>query len=312
MAIEVFGDLSVQFHRLVINKDYPTARELIEAHAHHFPEEYWHIYEWRSAAAALCNDPAAAMTILQEAIDKGLWYPVTHLRDEEFSAVQGHVAFEQMVLICEERHKTAQAQTKRQALVSLPTGTSPFPVMLTVHRNHASAARCWLEWNPIVEAGYALVMPQSTVTEGPDIFVWNDRAKAVTEVESHYDGLTGDAQYNLEKIIWAGYMSGADVALRLAFSGRVTAKGFIAISPVLSDVEYFVPLAEAAVRRGLRGYIFAGEEDTRAYSGAKRFARLLHDYGMPLHFEVRPVSFGYPKDFPQVLSTALQFINGTL
>lgn len=303
--ISIFGDLSIAVSRLTTEaRDYRGALDLLLREGDRFPEEDWHITDWKVETAALCQEYDLALGILRDGIERGLWYPAAHFASPEFAGLQGYPQFSQLVAACAAREQAA-AHTEPALFTFAPDGVEPASTLIAIHRNHSSVDTDHANWLSSVERGWQLIMPQSSQVMGPAIHVWNDREKAVAEIVAQYERL----QLTNMPVICGGLMSGADVALRVAFSGRTAARGVIAISPVTPTTDHLAPLVEQARERGLRVYVFVGERDRRCYEGASQLAVYLQAHDIETRFHVRlDYTFGYPPDFPSILDEAIAFV----
>src|SRR5688572_2769887 len=113
-SIRIFGDLSIHFWRHIAVDEFAQALDLVLTHGDRFPEEAWHVCEWRVLAGALCGDSDYAIAALDQGVEHGLWYPEAHLRREGMESLQGIPAFERLVAICAERHRAAITSTVPQ------------------------------------------------------------------------------------------------------------------------------------------------------------------------------------------------------
>jgi hypothetical protein len=307
--IHIFGDLSIHFWRHIAADEYAQALDLVMSEGDRFPEEAWHVCEWRVLAGALCGDTDYAIATLDQGVGRGLWYPEAHLRREGMESLQGNPDFERLVAICAERHRAAEAATSPQLMTFTPRTDPPYPMLINIHRNHGTVERDRPYWQSLVQAGWVMAMPQSSRVMGPDVHIWNDRAVALSEVKAHYDALAATSTYDVNRVIWAGNMTGADVAMRLALSGDGAARGFIALSPYIPDVEVYAPLLDASARRGLRGWLFIGADDTRCGPGTQALVDRMQAAGIPVMLHQHPdFTFGYPPNFDVLLAEAVAFV----
>jgi hypothetical protein len=307
--IRIFGDLSIHFWRHIAADENTQALELVATYGDRFLEEAWHVCEWRVLAGALCGDIHYAISTLDQGVGRGLWYPEAHLRREGMESLQGNPEFERLVALCAERQRAAEAATTPQLMTFTPRTDPPYPLLINIHRNHGTAERDRPYWHSLVEAGWAMAMPQSSRVMGPDVHIWNDRAVALPQVKAHYDALAANSTFDMNHVIWAGNMTGADVAMRLALSGEVAARGFIALSPYIPDVEVYAPLLDVASGRGIRGWLFIGADDTRCGPGTHALADRMRAADLPVMLHQHPdYTFGYPPGFDALLAEAVDFV----
>lgn len=307
--IRVFGDLSTRYLALMADDRAAEAYALVLREGDRFPQEAWHVAEWRALGAAYSGDLAGGIEHLRAGLAAGLWYPVARLRRAAMAPFRGDPAFEAMVDQCAAREAAARCASAPHLEIRLGSNNGPHAPLLVMHRNHSHVRHELVCWSPAVDAGYGLAMPLSSQVAGPDVHVWDDRSVAVPEVMSHFRTLAADPRFDVRRTIWAGFMTGADVALRAAFSPQAQTRGVIALSPYTSDLDTLGDLLEASRDRRPPVYVFIGAEDARCLPGAKALAEYLIERGLPVRLRVEPdFTFGYPEHFTQVLSEALNFV----
>lgn len=317
MAFQTYEELNEAAMRFYGERNFAKTLELLTAEGENFPEQAPYIYYLRSCMAARIGEPELALQILQEALNKGIWYGETLLRESpSWQTLQGLPAFEDMVKICKEHQ--LEAETGPEVFVQEPTGgaSQPYPLCLALHGNGDNGRASLTGWLPITEQGWLLAAIQSSqlmMTGGGHI--WNNQALALREIEEQYKALRSRYAINSEKIIVAGFSMGGETALRLALTGPIPVKGFILLGPggpTIDEPELWLPLLEEYRQNpaGLRGYIFMGEQDTDIEPAAiTTLAELLNSHNIPCELEKLPgLRHEYPPDFGPGIQRALAFI----
>jgi acetyl esterase/lipase len=145
-------------------------------------------------------------------------------------------------------------------------------------------------------------------------FVWGDWEVTKQQLKKYWRLLGQRADYDPTRIVTAGISKGGEVAMWLAMSGTVPARGFVAIAPGgprIDEPEKLIPLSEASREKSLRGYLIVGDQDTRCYEPTLRLAAFLKEQGIACELEVHPdVEHWFPPDFERSLRRALEFIIG--
>jgi predicted esterase len=313
-----FSDLETQLYQLYQSGEYAQALDLVTRAANQFPTEGVRTYYWRVCMASLLDETALALQLLEEALASGLWYAEAQLRgDTDLQSLQGLPEFERLVEVCRKRHAEAQARAAPALITLQPEsgcqpGLQPCPLLLALHGNNRTAEVTVGFWRSAVSEGWLLALPQSSQIRGPDAYVWNDRDRAVREIQEHYDTLCQQYAVDPDRVIMAGFSLGGELAIWLAMSGTIEARGFIAVGPggpYMNKPDNWVPLIEASRQRELRGYLVVGEQDVFCYEGTQALAALLRSRDLPCELEVHPnLGHDFPPRFQQSLTRALEFV----
>ncbi len=167
MSELTLADVEKQFFDLYHNHAYAEMLTLLENNADVFPPEAQPRYcEWKMCAAALNGNTSLALTLFQEALDKGFWYGDYSLHhDPDLKALHGLPEYERLVTLSLARQSEAQANAKPDLIVTPPPANTPtpYPWLMALHGNmsnprvHAFAD----PWQPAVSHGWLLALPQS-------------------------------------------------------------------------------------------------------------------------------------------------------
>jgi len=318
MSNLTFSHLETQLYQLYQGGEYARALDLATRAASQFPAEVLRTCYWRVCMASLLDETALALQLLEEALASGLWYAEAQLReDPDLQSLQGLPEFEHMVEVCRKREAEAQAQAAPALITLQPEGgcqpgPQPCPLLLALHGNNRTAEGSVGFWRSAVSEGWLLALPQSSQIRGPDAYVWNDRDWAVREIQEHYDTLCQHYAIDPDRVVVAGFSLGGELAIWLAMSGTIQARGFIAVGPggpYMNEPENWIPLIEDSQQRGLRGYLVVGEQDVFCYEGTQALAALLKSRDTPCKLEVHPnLGHDFPPEFQQSLAQALEFL----
>jgi predicted esterase len=312
MSDMTWDQLSSEFWRLYGAGAYAEALALITPRAHIFPER-GRFYNWRMCMAARAGDTPLALQVFDQALADGFWCDPQMLReDEDLASLQGLPEFERLAMICQEHFEAAQAQARPELTIVQPEGgDAPFPLLLALHGNSSTSAASVDFWRPVVAQGWLLALPQSSQTVWPNAFVWNDRDRAVTELQQHDAALAAKYQIDRSRVIVGGFSMGGGLAIWLPISGAIEARGFIAVAPYLPDAQSLAPLLDARAAHELRGYIVVGENDAACLKTSREVADLMETRGMDCELEVHAgLGHAFPPGFDQILPNALRFVLG--
>ena len=318
MSNLTFSDLETQLYQLYQSGEYAQALDLATREASRFPTEAWRVTYWRICMASLMNETALALQLLEEALGSGIWYAEAQLReDPDLQPLQGLPQFEQLVEVCRKRQAEVQAQAAPALITLQPegqcqAGLQPCPLLLALHGNTKTAENSLGFWRSAVSKEWLLALPQSSQVRGSDGYVWNDRDWAAREIQEHYAILCEQYAVDPDRVVVAGFSLGGELAIWLAMSGTIEARGFIAVGPAgpyMREPDNWVPLIEASQARGLRGYLVVGEQDVFCYEGTQALAAMLRSRNIPCELEVHPnLGHDFPPEFQQSLIRALEFV----
>jgi predicted esterase len=301
-----------QFYELCGEGNYPAAYELVTREMGRFPA--WaqsSYYNWRMCAACLSGQPDTALAVFEEALAAGHWYDAAGLReDADLATLQGRPEFERLVAISLQRREQARANATPGLELFEPTsGASPYPLLIALHGNHSNLEESAYRWRAAAGKGWLVATLQSSQIMGSGTFGWNDREWALSEVEQHYAGLCQSYPIDANRVVLAGFSMGGGLAIRLALSGAIQARGFVGVGAFLPNIDEIIPLLEAGGGRGRRAYLIGSQRDRSCYAIAERLGELLPQYGIPVEVALHPdLGHDFPPEFERGLLTALDFI----
>ncbi len=223
--------------------------------------------------AARAGDTPLAIQVFEQALADGFWCDPQMLReDEDLASLQGLPEFERLAAICQQHYEAAQALARPELALVQPEGQDgSFPLLLALHGNSRNIANSIDFWRPAIAQGWLLAVPQSSQTVWPDAFVWNDRDRAVSEIQQHDAALAAQYPIDRSRVVVGGFSMGGGLAIWLPVSGAIEARGFVAVAPYLPDAQSLAPLLDA--QPSLRGYIIVGENDAACLKSLARGRR---------------------------------------
>ncbi len=173
-----------------------------------------------------------------------------------------------------------------------------------------TASECLELLSPALDMGFLLCTLQGTQIVAEDMYVWDDHELSNREARWGYAQISKDFAVEREQVFLAGVSQGAGLAMELAVSGAIPSAGFAAVIPAISRFESWIPQAAEAARRGLRGWIFVGQQDPR-FPAVKDLHQQLGKAELKCLFESMPgVGHDIPPDFPEHLRKGLAFLCG--
>lgn len=311
MSQTSFRDFQQEVFRLHEEEKYQEALALVEREIPGFPEHVRHTYYWRACLLALLSRPDKAVSTLHAALDQGVWFPPTMLReDPDLKSLHGIPAFEHIQAVSRERQAAAQAKSVPQLLTLQPDGAiPPYPLLVALHGNNSNARITADYWGPVIQKGWLLGLPQSSQVSTEDAYRWDDREWAIQEVEQHYETLLRDYAVDGKRTVVGGFSMGGGTAIWIALSRTIPILGFVALGPWLADTAGLRPLLETRRESELRGSIIIGDKDRHCLKVSQEVAALMHEYGLACDLDIIPdLGHVYPDDFALRLQRALDFV----
>jgi predicted esterase len=295
---------------------FDQAYDLLTREGEQFPEEAPQVLYLRSCLAARIGQPDLAIAILQDALDRGLWYGEHVLRaSPSWQPLQGVPAFEHLVTISMARQEAARNAPR--LFTQEPAGgcaaDHPCPLLLALHGNGDNGRAALNGWRSAVEEGWLLAAVQSSQAGWSDAYIWDDQETALRELAEQYAVLSTQYAVDPGRALLAGFSMGGETALRAALGGTIPVRGFLLLGPggpTIDTPDAWLPLIAQGAARGLRGVIFMGEDDdTIPQDAIRTLVDLLNTHGIPCELEMLPgLRHAYPADFGPTVRRALAFV----
>lgn len=318
MIGRTYEEMNAEAMRLYGQQEFAQMLELLNREGDNYPERTVEILYLRSCMAVRVGQPDLALRILQEALDKGLWYGHAIMRDSpSWQSLQGLPEFERMVEICKVREDEARATSRPQLFILEPDGgclgEQSCSLVISLHGNGANGPQSIDGWRSVVSEGWLLAAPQSSQLVSLDSYIWDDQDTALREVAGHYATLKERYSINPDRVVITGFSMGGETALRVALSGTISVRGFILLGPggsTINTPEAWLPLIERASTRGLRGYILVGEQDEGIpHNAICTLVEMLNGHGIPCELEMIPgARHEYPPDFAARVQRAIAYV----
>jgi predicted esterase len=316
MATRSYDEVQAEAMEHYQAQDYAGALEILTREGDRFPEEAANVLYLRSCMAARVGHPDLALQILEDALNRGLWYGEQVMRESpSWQPLQGLPAFERLAAVCKERQATAQIGPDLRVLEPADGCPAPAacPLFLALHGNAGTADSAIQGWRAVAAAGWRLVALQSSQVGGVNAYLWNDQETAVRETAAQYAELCDRYAVDPARLVVAGFSLGGETALRIVLSGSIPAPAFILLGPggpMMETPAAWLPLIAQGAGRGVRGYVFLGERDNAVeQDAARRVVDLLNANGVPCGLEMLPnLGHAYPADFGPGIRRALAFV----
>jgi predicted esterase len=318
MSELTFEELARQLQNHFNQGSYAEGLEQVTQRMDAHPDHQAALNYFRMGLASRLGRPELVNQILENALKTGIWYSADFLqRSPWLENMQAEPEFERLVEISAQMERLDPKSNLPLIAIHAEgkcgPDAGPCPLLLFLHANDDTAQNNVPYWQVAAAEGWLVVFPQSRQSFWTEGYAWYDHESAAEQVQAHLTRLVKGYNLDPERIVLAGFAMGADVALWLALSGRMKARGFILLGPTgpLVDApgEWDTLLANPA-NPGLRGAIIMGEADRSiVQERVETLTQRLNDHGIACTLETHPdLTHAYPENFADSLQKALDFI----
>jgi predicted esterase len=318
MAFLSFDEVQAELQRLYGEQAYQEALELATRQLDSFPEGAPLLHYWRMTMAARTGNPALTLAILGELNEGGFWFGENLIRrSPSFKGLQGLPEFERQAGVNAGLREADKSRTYPLLILRSQgrcgAGDAVCPLMLALHANASTAQDSLDFWRPAAIAGWLVAAPQSSQAMWKGAYVWDDREITEREVKKHYASLIEQYSVDRDRVALAGHSLGGEMAIYLALTEAIPARGFVAFGPggpLMDDLDSWDQIIQEYANPKLRGYIIVGEEDsTIPQDNIEELVRLFNLAGMAVELEVvANVGHDYAPQFESALGRALAYL----
>ncbi len=311
-----FAEIRAGMFQRYMAGQYGEALAWVDAHAPEVPEQKPTIFIWQVCLAAVSGQVERALRTLAQAQQEQVWWHPDALRgDPDLAGLQGLPEFERLVEGNQALFEQARRDSRPQRQVLTPPAgrPGPYPLLLALHGMGGNCASSLESWGDLAEQGWIVAALQSSQAVNTDGYAWDERDKAMAEVQAHMQALCAEYPVDGARIVVGGFSQGGGLALLLVQQGRLPAAGFIAVAPWLPDIDELLatpaqPEASAA-RVPARGVLVLGGKDHNENNMFEKLETLLQQHALPYRRVDYPeLGHEYPPDFEQVRDEALGYI----
>ena len=307
-----FTELNGRYMQMSQEGMYAEALDLVETHHQLFNR--MDIYaNWRSCMRAMLGQPRAAISILEEALVEGIWWPPVILRDEpDYKTLQGLPEFEAVVLRCSWLFNEASLRARPEQLVIDAQGvtdTQQRPLLIALHGRGANLHTHQALWSTAAACGWQTALLGSSQVVGQDAFCWDNRGRAEKEVGLQVEELCRQPLVDTQRVVLGGFSQSGGLVLHMVLNGLVPASGVIAVVPAGFSDDDFERLKNSNHVDGKRVVILAGKNDWPAIKTARHLEAVLRERNAALVFKVYDnLGHDFPPDFNAILPQHLAFL----
>jgi dienelactone hydrolase len=288
------------------------ALDVVEETAQTLPGWRSRTIYWQAVLLSLVGRPKEAIEALRRGIDTGLWWrPDWLTTDQDLEPLWDLPEFAEIVSASEVRQTAANAvrRERPEVLVAAPVG-QPRGVLVALPMYGATAEESAPHWRPASAEGLVVAVAESTTIQADGKPCWDDDRAAYRDVQLAVEEARAVAP-GVGDLVLVGASQGGMRAIEMTLRGEpVNARAFIGVVAALADPDLLEETAEAAAKRGVRGWLLTGDRDA-----AQQAVELLHvqlrDAGMDCRLDVIPgLGHTFPGDFEDRLRKALPFLLG--
>jgi predicted esterase len=202
-----------------------------------------------------------ALAVLHDSLEGGAWWAPRVLDGEpDLAETRRLPGWGDLRARCAAACAAAQERSRpRCTVVSPATATWDPRTLFVIHGRGESGPQVLRHWQPLVDDGWTLVVPQSSQVYDSEGWCWDDAEAARAELRSHWDDCQGKRGIPLDGLVVAGVSQGAPLALELA---RDAAVPWLCVVPTFPREWDPGPLT--AVPSHTRGAVILGDRDPAA------------------------------------------------
>lgn len=288
----------------------PEALAVVEETSAELPGWRSRTIYWRACLLSLLGRPDEAMAALRSGLDAGLWWrPDWLTTDQDLEPLWDLPEFAEIVSASERGQAAANSGRSERPEIRMfrPSG-EPRGLLVALHMYGVTAGESAPHWQPATEEGFVVAVPESTTAQADGRPCWDDDETASRDVAWAIEEARAQAP-GVDDLILAGASQGGMRAIEMALRGEPgNARAFIGVVAGLADLDLLEQTAEAAARRGVRGWLLTGDHDA-----AQQAVELLHAQlsgaGIACRLDVIPgLGHTFPQDFEDRLKAALPFL----
>ena len=291
-----FSDVGAEVFGLYLEGRFADALAVVSGVRDRFQSEDATLTFWEACLLSMNGRPDLALSVLQEGIDRDLWWSETMLTDSDLDAVRLLGSWGEFLHESDDRAMRAAAN-RPEASVRAPTATEPKGVVVNLHGAQANPAAHAGVWEAAAPGEWAVISPVGTVPATLNRWSWPLATdEAVDAVLGQLPELDWEG-----RVVLCGFSQGGRVALNLAAGSPSPPNGLILFAPaVRTEAPPSVPEVPTFVHVGDRDWALAGVDS---------LAQVMTERGTPLHVE-RIAGFGHamPEDLRPILERALDWI----
>jgi predicted esterase len=311
---EDFIEYRNKVYELYLQGRYSEALEIAEKAYARFSDEASRTSYWLACFNSLLHKEDKAIEILTNSLGNGVWWSPKMLEGEkDLDPLKNREEFKRIVERCWEIFEEKRKESKPEKLVFYPDtfdSEKKYPLFVALHWKGGNMQEFSKYWKHVLKRGYILLVPQSSQLSENKAYCWDDWEKAKKEVTNHITEIRERHNLIEDGTVVAGASQGASLGMvdLVLEDTPLNLKRFIAVVPPIEDVSFFIPLLKNGVRKGVKGYVLAGEKD-RLTKNTEDLCSEMEKAGLPHKLTVvKGLGHDFPSDFDVYLDEALDYM----
>jgi dienelactone hydrolase len=287
---------------------YADALELVDQNANNFPEEATRIAFWKMCLLSLCGRTEAALSVLRQGLDSGLWWSEVQFQDTDLAAVRDLSEFKRLVAISQKKYEEVRRHIEPEYDVLLPDEptSGKYPLLVAVHGRNGNKNSHTEYWDIARQKGWLVLLAQSTQPLSSSSYCWDDPSQGLEDLLLYYKQVSKKYPIDPQRVMIAGFSQGGGMAIYAALSGEINASRFIAVASFHNDPASLKRFAKHA--QHVRGYFLTGEKD-RSLDNVREVQKVLKEDHIQFSEEVHPeLGHDFPQDFEKSFDKAIDFV----
>jgi predicted esterase len=239
-------------------RDYNAGLRIALSAHERYPFRHVTTWYWQACMQSMRGDLDEAVGALRTGLGEGHWWSPSMLAEEgDFDPVREMPGFLEVRDECDRRFREKAAVARPECLLLTPSTATWSPQTLLVIHGYGDTAHELVEhWRALVDYGWALVVPQSSLPSDSDGFCWDDGERALTEIRQHLEDCRRKRGMDPDGMVIAGVSQGAPLAMQIALEAGLPWLCAIPWFPAHFDASPFV-----AVPTRTAGAFILGERD---------------------------------------------------
>lgn len=307
-----FEDLQDRVFALYSDRRFEEVLELLHGAVERFPDHRSRITFWQACVESLHGEPELSLERLRQGADEGMFWPENFLQsDPDLAAARALDGYDDMLKAV--RRAAERANSNRperpEVLLFAPESQPARGLLIGLHMYAHSAAQSVAHWQPAIEEGLVVAVPESTQVGGDGEPAWSDPVITARDVLLAREEAVHRYPEASAAIVIGGASQGGGRAAAIAVTGDpFSCRGLVAVVSAYPDVPDVASAARDAGARGLRAYLLTGDRDPTRDQAEHLYADLLAGGVEAKQEVVTGLGHEFPDDFPERLRRAVAFI----